>query len=167
MGITPSSRRPTSKTDALASDNGFLLKLEMPSDPSLLCVVRAALERLTEALGFSPSDCRSVTRAVDEALTNVMRHCYGGLLDQPVELYFKRLGANPSAGPKGALEIVLCDHGPPVDPAKFQARSLDEVRPGGLGLHLIRQSMDEISYERVRGANQFRLIKYFASSKQP
>ena len=166
MGIAPSSRRRASKIGASTSKNGFLLKLELHSDPSLLSVVRGALERLTETLGFSASDSRSITRAVDEALTNVIRHCYCGRVDQPLEVYFNHLKPNSSVGSKGALEIVLCDHGPPVDPAKFQARSLDEVRPGGLGLHLIRQSMDEIAYQRVRGANRFRLIKYFMPSKQ-
>lgn len=150
---------------AAASNNGLLLKLELHSDPKLLSAVRGALERLTELLGLSPPECRSVTRAVDEALTNIMRHCYCGRLDQPIEVVCSRIRRRGAVGPDEGLEILLCDRGPPVDPAKLRGRRLDDIRPGGLGLHLIRQSMDIVQYRRTRGTNQFRLVKYFNPMK--
>jgi serine/threonine-protein kinase RsbW len=153
--------KPRAEVQAAASKNGMLLKLELHSDPKLLSAVRGALERLTEVLGLSAPECRSVTRAVDEALTNIMRHCYGGRLDQPIEVVCSRILRRGSAGPDEGLEILLCDRGPAVDPARLRGRPLDEIRPGGLGLHLIRQSMDTVEYRRTRGTNQFRLVKYF------
>ena len=165
MTLASSSRRRSAKR-ARASGNGFLLKLELRSDPGLLCVVRGALERLTESLGFAAAECRSITRAVDEALTNIIRHCYSGDPTQPIEVCFKRLNSHPAPAAKDGIEILLWDHGPRIDPSKFSPRSLDEVRPGGLGLHLIRKSMDELDYHRVRGANRFRLVKYLVPAKQ-
>jgi anti-sigma regulatory factor (Ser/Thr protein kinase) len=150
---------------SLASKDGFLLKLELLSDPKLLFVVRGALERLTEVFGFSPPDRRSVTRAVDEALTNIMRHCYNGQIDQPIELCCRRVPSRSSEQAHG-LEILLCDRGPAIDPAKLRGRRLDEIKPGGLGLHFIRQSMDTVEYRRVGTINQFRLVKYLQPSKQ-
>jgi anti-sigma regulatory factor (Ser/Thr protein kinase) len=141
-----------------ASNDGFLLKLELHSDPELLCVVRGALERLTEVFGFSAPQRRSVTRAVDEALTNIMRHCYHGQLDQPIEVCCTRVHRGSPAYP--GLEILLCDIGPAVDPSKLRGRRLDEIKPGGLGLHFIRQSMDTVEYQRAGSVNQFRLVKY-------
>src|SRR5580658_4049815 len=78
---------------------GSLLRLELPSDPSLLCAVRGAVERLTESIGFSAPDCRAVTRAVDEALTNISRHAYAGRPDRPIEMLFRsvRREANQKA----------------------------------------------------------------------
>ena len=149
----------------LASDDGFLLKLELHSDPKLLCVVRGALERLTDVFGFSPPDRRSVTRAVDEALTNIMRHCYNGRTDQPIEVCCSRVRSRVSERGDG-LEILLCDQGPAVDPAKLRGRRLDEIKPGGLGLHFIRQSMDTVEYKRAGSTNQFRLVKYLQPSTQ-
>src|SRR5579864_605139 len=143
--------------------DGLLLKLHLHSDPKLLCVVRGALERLTEVLGFSASDCRSVTRAVDEALTNIIRHCYGGRLDQPIEVSCNRLLRRASS--KEGLEILLSDRGPAIDPAKLRGRRLDEIKPGGLGLHFIRQSMDTVEYQRTRGVNRFRMVKYLQQSQ--
>lgn len=148
-----------------AASNGLLLKLEMYSDPKLLCAVRGALERLSELLGLSAEQTRAVTRAVDEALTNIMRHSYAGRVDRPIEIVFSRVPRPPAMGSGEGLEIMVRDRGPAVDPAKLRGRSLDDVKPGGLGLHLIHQSMDSVQYRRTRGTNQFRLIKYFDSLK--
>jgi serine/threonine-protein kinase RsbW len=144
----------------------LLLKLELQSNPNMLSVVRGAMERLTEVFGFSPPDCRSVTRAVDEALTNIMRHCYLGKLDQPIEVACSRVWRRPAALRVEGLEILLVDRGPAVDPAKLRGRRLDEIKPGGLGLHFIRQSMDTVEFKRLRGMNQLRLIKYLQPAKQ-
>jgi anti-sigma regulatory factor (Ser/Thr protein kinase) len=154
---TKSSRQPD-RNGLPALHDGLLLRLQLHSDPKLLCVVRGALERLTEVLGFSASDCRSVTRAVDEALTNIMRHCYRGRLDQPIEVSCQRLVRR--APLREGLEILLSDRGPAVDPGKLRGRRLDEIKPGGLGLHFIRQSMDTVEYQRTGGVNRFRMVKY-------
>ena len=69
----------------------LLLTLKFQSDPKMLCVVRGALGQLTEMLGLSPEACRAVVLAVDEALTNVIRHAYLGQTDKPVELSFLRV----------------------------------------------------------------------------
>jgi serine/threonine-protein kinase RsbW len=144
---------------------GLLLKLAMRSDPSLLCVVRGAMERLTEALGFSAAECRSITRAVDEALTNIMRHSYGGCVDRPIAIYFRQVQRRSKGGPEEGLEVLLCDRGPAVDPAKLRGRKLEEIRPGGLGLHFIRQAMDMVEFTRVGRTNRLRLVKYVQPAK--
>ena len=71
----------------------------------------------------------------------------------------------PSQSAEG-LEILLCDQGPAVDPAKMRGRRLDEIKPGGLGLHFIRQSMDIVEYQRTDDTNQFRLVKYLQPATQ-
>lgn len=143
----------------------LLLKLELLSDPSLLCVVRAAIEQLTELFGFPAPERRSVTRAVDEALTNIVRHAYGGQPGRPIEILFRRVPRR-GAGKRGdGLEILLSDRGSAVDPAKLRGRRLDEIKPGGLGLHFIRQSMDTVEFTRARKVNQLRLIKYLQNAK--
>jgi serine/threonine-protein kinase RsbW len=159
-------RERDTKGVSLAAVDGFLLKLELHSDPTLLCVVRGALERLTEVFGFSPPERRSVTRAVDEAITNIMRHCYNGRTDQPIEVYCSRVPPRASHQADG-LQILLCDQGPEVDPSKLRGRRLEEIKPGGLGLHFIRQSMDTVEYQRSGSTNQFRLVKYLQPATQP
>ena len=64
------------------------------------------------------------------------------------------------------LEIQLQDEGVPFDRNKLTARSLDEVKPGGLGLHFIRDSMDIMEHSRVGSANRLRLVKYLSATPQ-
>jgi serine/threonine-protein kinase RsbW len=139
---------------------GLLLDLILVSDPQLLSVVRAAVERLTELSGFSPPECRSITRAVDEAVANVIRHAYGSRPDKRIDLSCKRVSRTVKGQHRQGLEIQLLDNGLPFDRKKLTARSLDEVKPGGLGLHFMRDSMDVMEHRRVRGRNQLRLVKY-------
>jgi anti-sigma regulatory factor (Ser/Thr protein kinase) len=143
----------------------FLLKIELLSNPNALYVVRGAVERLAETVGFAPPECRSIVRAVDEALSNVMRHCYCGRLDQPIELHFLRLRRRSKGARKEGLEVLLCDRGPAVDRAKLRGHTPGKLRPGGLGLHFIRQAMDAVEYERVGRTNRLRLVKYLPPAK--
>ena len=144
---------------------GFLIKLELLSQPQLLSTVRGAIEPLVEMLGFSEEHCRAIVRAVDEAVSNIIRHSYHGRVDETIEVRVNRLDAETHSGPERGVEILLFDSGPPVDPTKLQARPLDEVRPGGLGLHIIRGSMDTVEYRREGHLNRLRLVKYTRSSK--
>ena len=126
----------------------------------MLCVVRGALGPLTETLGLSPEACRAVVLAVDEALTNVIRHAYLGRTDKPIEVTFRRCQALGDEGLRDALEIELEDHGIPAKAEEMQGRSLDEVRPGGLGLHFIRENMDSVKFSYEDGKNHLHLIKF-------
>jgi serine/threonine-protein kinase RsbW len=136
--------------------------LALHSNPKLLSVVRGMVERLTETLGFSIAQCRSITRAVDEALSNIVRHSYRNRPDQPIAMYFRRAHRRHDGQFQRGLEILLCDRGPAVDPSKFQGRPLDEIRPGGLGLHFIQQAMDTVEFTRKGSTNRLCLVKYLA-----
>lgn len=138
----------------------LLMKLELRGNPELLCAVRGTMEGLTERMGFSEPECRSVTRAVDEALTNIIRHAYDGKPDQQIELTCYRTQGSVDGETRDGLEIVLEDYGAPLDPRKMRGRPLDEIRPGGLGLHYIRESMDGMEFSRTDRTNRLRLVKY-------
>jgi serine/threonine-protein kinase RsbW len=148
----------TEKRGKLPSE--FLLKLGLESNPEALGMVRAAIERVTESLHFQPAETRAVVRSVDEALANVMRHAYKGQRGRPIEVTCNRL--RRAKDPKNAtgIEIVLRDSGEALDPAKLHGRPLDQIRPGGLGLHFMRQCMDKVEFSRSKGKNQLRLVKY-------
>ncbi len=119
------------------------IKLHIASTPAHLPVVRAALERLCELLGLDANACGEIVLAVDEALTNVIRHAYGGREDRPIEVALSRQGGS---GPGAALRIELRDWGERVDPSRIRSRDLDDVRPGGLGVHIMNSCMDTVEY---------------------
>ncbi len=145
---------------------GLLLRLELPSDPEILCVVRSAVMRLTEEMGFSTEECRGLTRAVDEALANIIRHAYHGRPDQPIEVLCRRLQNRTGSEQRAGLEIVLVDHGAAPDRKKLCGRSLDDVRPGGLGIHFIEDAVDVMQYTSHARENRLRLVKYLPNAKR-
>lgn len=149
------------------SRGSLLLKMELRSDPEMLCVVRNALGELTAKLGFPEPDCRAVVLAVDEALTNIIRHAYLGNVEKPIEASFRRVHVEGDGKSGEALEILLEDRGVTANKRKMCGRALEDVRPGGLGLHFIRQSMDTVEFGRRRGRNQLRLVKILHGSGTP
>jgi anti-sigma regulatory factor (Ser/Thr protein kinase) len=129
----------------------------MPSNPRFLPVVRAAVGELGLACGLPEESSGGVTLAVDEALANIIRHAYKNRYDQEIEL-----DCRASAD---QMEFILLDRGEPPDPARICGQPLDEVSLSGRGTHLIRAIMDEVSYERVPGGNQLKLIKHLPATK--
>lgn len=121
------------------------LTLSMDSSPILLAPVRAMVERLARRAGFPQPEAELSALAVDEALANVIRHAYGGRHDCRIELVLRVL--HDPAG----IEVEVLDRGRTVDPETIRPRELEDVRPGGLGVHLIRSVMDECRWERREG----------------
>jgi anti-sigma regulatory factor (Ser/Thr protein kinase) len=89
----------------------------------------------------------------------VIRHAYNGSYDRPIQISFYRGQVSRGGDAREALKIQIVDRGIPVDPERLVGRSLDDIRPGGLGLHFIRETMDSVTFRHVRGRNYLRLIK--------
>ena len=161
-GRTNTKRGVDSSCGKCAFHSELLLKLQLESNPQALALVRAAIERATEVLHFHEEESRAIVRSVDEALANVICHAYGGKSGCPIEVTCRHLHGTRNDACVGGIEIVLQDSGVRADPAKMKSRSLEEIRPGGLGLLFIRQSMDEVEFSRKKGKNQLRMVKYLA-----
>jgi serine/threonine-protein kinase RsbW len=145
--------------------NKLVLKLSLWSDPKLLCVVRAAVGEVALITGFTEAEVRSVVLAVDEALANVIRHTYHGSSDRPIQIGFYRGHAKVNKATRNVLTIQIVDRGEPVDPERLVGRALDDIRPGGLGLHFIREIMDTVTFRHVKGRNYLRLVKSVTPAK--
>jgi anti-sigma regulatory factor (Ser/Thr protein kinase) len=133
------------------------LQLVMPSHPRYLCLVRAAVGEIGLVCGLPEESCRGITLAVDEALANVIRHAYKSRHDQEIELNCRTVAND--------LEFTLLDRGEPPDPARICGQPMDEVSLSGRGTHLIKAVMDKVTYERVNGRNQLKLIKHLPVAK--
>ena len=90
-------------------------------------------------------------RSPDQYCPPFLRRRHG-----PARCHFRRLVRETYTG----LEVLLWDAGPAIDSTKLNPRSLEQIRPGGLGLHFIHQAMDIIEFSRVGDVNQLRLVKY-------
>ena len=123
------------------------VSLRICSSPMHLPVVRAAVEKICETLGFDPESAGSVVLSTDEALTNIIKHAYKGADDKPIEI---ELGPVNESGRK-ALRICMRDYGVAVDLSRIKSRDLEDVRPGGLGVHIMSKCMDSVEYRHAEG----------------
>lgn len=160
---TSKTRRKQGKKVALPHSE-LMLHLHLESNPEALCLVRATLQRAAEVLHFEESESRAIVRSVDEALSNIIRHAYQGRKGLPIDVSCSRLWTTNEAVAPSGLEIVLADSGVPADPRKMKGRALADLRPGGLGLHFIKESMDVVEFRRKNGKNLLRLVKYLGPS---
>lgn len=135
------------------------IELQICANPEYLCVVRMAVRQVTQVVGLKEDKNESVALAVEEALTNVIRHSYGGPCDKPIIVKLSKVGYGNENRP--ALEIVIRDFGRQVDPESIKGRDLGEVKPGGLGVHIIYSIMDEIEYSPANDCGmELRMVKY-------
>lgn len=132
------------------------IEIKVPSNPRLLKVVRCGVQHLCDICGFSGEVRHSITLAVDEAIANIIRHAYQERDDQPISVRCRLFDDR--------LEIILEDQGEAAEAGKMKSRDLEDIRPGGLGIHLIQSTMDVVDYQRSsEGVNQLKLVKYLAS----
>ena len=115
----------------------------------------AAFAEFAEAHALPGPVRRSVHVALDELLTNTVAHGFagrtGGEVSVEVELRTDQ------------VSVTLTDDGTPFDPfgraAPDTALSVEQRRIGGLGIHLVRRMMDEVSYHRRADRNVVVLAK--------
>jgi len=133
----------------------------MSSTLRYVCAARAAISEAGRKLGLDDSECHHVSLAISEALANVIHHGYRDDETRPIWLGMRPLAGNGAEG----IEVVIEDECGKVDLTKIQSRPLEEVRPGGLGVHIIREVMDEVHYEEREDGRGVRLrMKKFADA---
>ena len=124
-----------------------------PARPASLPSLVAFLAEHAAAAGVPRDKELRLHVAVEEALINVCNHAYQG---QPGEV---RVGFRET--PR-TCEVELEYGGPAFDPLAQPRpdvhRSLDQRQPGGLGLLLIREFVDDARYARVGERNLLTLI---------
>lgn len=134
------------------------VNLIIRSDPIELRKVRSAVEAGGTRVGFSKKDCHAMALAVDEALANVIKHAYGGAHDKKIEIEIQELSSQ--AGQQG-LKVDIRDFGKAVEISKIKGRDLEDIRPGGLGVHIMRKVMDEVIFEcPPSGGTLLKMVKY-------
>lgn len=126
------------------------IRVHLVSDPTYLSGVRDLIAAVSRRLSFSDDACGQIALAVDEALANVIRHGYDRRRDGPITVSIWPLPGD-NGHPRPGIRIVVEDEAKQVDPCQIKSRDLDQIRPGGLGVHIIRQIMDEVVYEKRTG----------------
>lgn len=121
-----------------------------------LAQVRAAIEAQCQAAQIDAGTIYEIMLAADEACANLIEHGYAGLTPAAINLCIE-------ISPEQVV-VEISDRGhhfPPVEPpAPDPEAMLASDKEGGLGIYLMYQSMDEISYRSQGGLNTLRMVKY-------
>ena len=119
-------------------------KLEFSSHTGNLALMRNYVRLFLEAFPFSERQRTLMVLGVDEACTNIIRHAYHLRDDQLISLSLE--------GKSDCVCVRLRDYGKQADAHGMKSRPGDLIKPGGLGLHLIRHAFDQVDYVlRPRG----------------
>ena len=117
----------------------------------------AAFDEIARQHDLSQQVLYHLNLAVDELLSNVIK--YGFEEGQPfwaqIAVWF-----DPDR-----VTMELKDRGKPFDPLEDAIRpdtklSIEEREIGGLGIHFVREMMNETVYQRADGYNKLVLVKY-------
>ena len=111
-----------------------------------------AVRAISESQGFDPQSANMVQLALEEALTNVIRHAYQGRPGLNIEL---TVSAKPD---RITLEIRHQGLGLASWPSKT-THPPDGLREGGRGIFLINNIMDQVSYSTREGASLLTMTK--------
>jgi len=104
---------------------------------------------VAQRYGFGDVERSKIALAVDEALANIICHGYQRIPTGRIWLSIAPLGGLDADGASvEGIRVVIEDQAEQVDPVSIEGRDLDEVRPGGLGVHIIREVMDRVEYAR-------------------
>jgi sigma-B regulation protein RsbU (phosphoserine phosphatase) len=131
--------RPPKPVAEQATMDGEIMRIRVPARPDRLRLIRMSVEQAAQYCAAEPSWTSDLVMAVDEACQNIIRHAYGSRGEEgDIVIDFIRR--------QDALEVHLMDFAAPVDPEAIKPRDLGDVRPGGLGVHLIRSVCDEARF---------------------
>jgi serine/threonine-protein kinase RsbW len=122
--------------------------LTIRSDIGEIPRVSAALEELMEARAFDAEEILDTQLAVEEAITNIILHGYPSG-EGEIGIHYR---ATPDQ-----VEVRIEDTAAPFNPLSLPepdlAGEVEDRKIGGLGVFLIRQVMDGITYRRENGRN--------------
>ena len=137
--------------DTLLQERHLVLHNDIQQIPQLADFV----ETIAQEKHLSQSLAMGINLALEEAVSNVILYAYpkeaDGLVD--VEAILR----------KDSLEFIIVDSGVPFDPTAAPdvdiSLPVEERSIGGLGIHLVRELMDTVSYERKDEKNYLRMVK--------
>ena len=130
-------------------------KFELKNYLSELKALHQHLNNWGGDIGLSANSILRINICLDELFTNIVSYGFDDDLEHII--IFKL------SGDKNLVTINIEDNGIPFNPLeKIDPNFPDNVESaniGGLGIHIIRKLMDNVSYERKQGKNKLTMRK--------
>ena len=133
-------------------------QIKVKADTAELDNVLSFADAILEELGCSVKAQMQIDIAIEEIFVNIAHYAYPEAEGEAV------IYVEPGEG-SSSVTITFEDEGIPYDPLKNEdpdiTLSADDRPIGGLGIFMVKKSMDEVSYEYKDGKNRLTIKKSF------
>ncbi len=131
--------------------------LHVPTDLTYLAAIQAFIKELAQLAKFSNKDILLFNLAIEEAVTNVVKHAF---LPEQEEHFEVICELNPVE-----FKVIIRDKGLPFDPDRVKEFSAENSLNGdeqvGLGFRLMKGSVDALSFHNLGyGGKEVQLVKF-------
>ncbi len=136
-------------------------EVECPAELEYLSSIRNFVHSVALDLPFSDKELHFLLLAIDEAISNVIRHAYKNFPEEGKKLIRVKVELNDNS-----LTIRVKDNAPSFDPSSHQLpdlqKHLEQQKGGGLGRWLMFNIMDSVQYLPRSGTtgNELIMVKY-------
>jgi len=138
------------------------LKLELSNQLSEVERLNVAFSEFAEKSNVPKRIVNQFKLVFDELLTNIVSHAYSDDGEHTILTDIRLFGDK--------IVATIADDGKFFNPLKYGTppveASIDEREVGGLGIHLVRNVMDEVRYRRAGETNVVSVVKYLDASVQ-
>lgn len=141
--------------------SGRRITLAIASDLQNVPLIGQTIQRLCSLVPLSDIESHQIALCVVEAVNNAIVHAYGREAEHEVEVVFAQYSDR--------LIVQICDAGRTMDatrlapqtasPLDFDPGCLERIPERGLGLAIIRNTMDEVTYATSCGKNILTLTR--------
>ena len=137
------------------SKQDFILKI--PTHSTNLKIIRDFISDIAGKAGFTDEVKFDIALAVDEACTNVIKHAYRGGVGREITINVRYDSEK--------IVIAVSDSGNGFDTSSVDnfdiGAKLKKMERGGLGIHLIKETMDEVEFKSdPKAENSVVMTKY-------
>ena len=131
------------------------MRFSVPGKPEYVSMIRLAVSSAANTAGFNIEEIDDIKIAVSEACTNVV--CHGQLNENDVYEVICNIGENE-------FFISVEDKAGGYDVDEYKKPSIDELKPGGMGLYIIQALMDKVDIvSQVGQGTKIEMIKYLTN----
>jgi serine/threonine-protein kinase RsbW len=133
------------------------ITITVTSHPKYLAVIRSVTVKVGEIHGINEALLENIKLAVDEACANVIKHAYSGNTSGKIVIQYI---TTPDL-----FQVIITDNGIKAYNDLMKGRDLDDLRPGGLGIHFIKRVFDVFELdEKKKKGNRLIMIKHLHES---
>lgn len=137
------------------SNKDFILRI--PTRSTNLKIIRDFIMDVSDKAGFENEACCDIALAVDEGCTNVIKHAYRGGDGKDITINVQY--------DKEKITIIISDTGKGFDPEVYENLDLEvylkRMKKGGLGIHIMKNTMDEIDFTKEKDdINSVQMVKF-------